>query len=153
MVNRVGLKLIWIDVVEVRMFFVVKIVTISDFLLHLGVQISSHLVLDVLLIVGSHLFIDDLGFLHTLHEGHQSSFRNHDLLLVLEIELFTLLGILWEELVLVAEGMEEHEFREVEKVRILFMLFLEKPQGPWKGALVQDFWLPWHWIPQGQQLW
>ena len=151
--DRIVIKLAWIEVVEVGVFFLLKVIQVGDFLLHLRVQISTHLVLDVLLIVGSHLFIDDLGFLHTLHERQQLSFCKHDLLLVLEEELFTLLGILWEELVLVAEGMEEHEFREVEKVRILFMLFLEKSQGPWKGPLVQDFWLPWHWIPQGQQLW
>ena len=106
---RVGLELIWIDVVIVRMFFVVEVVTVGDFLLHLRVQIRSHLLLYVLLIVGSHLFIDNLGFLHTLQEGHQLSFRTLDLLLVLVKQLLTLLGIFWEELVFVTEGMVENE--------------------------------------------
>ena len=139
--------------VVIRMFFIVEVVTVSNFLLHLRVQISTHLVLDVLLIVGSHLVIDDLGFLDTLHERQQLSFYKYDLLFVLEVELFALLGILWEELILVTEGMEEHQLCEVEKMRILFVLLLEKPQGPWKGALVQDSGLPWHRILQGQQLW
>ena len=93
----------------VRVVFIIKVVNVGYLLFHLRVQVCAHLLFNVPLLIGPHLLIHQLSLLHTLQEGHQLSFRTLDLLLVLVKQLLTLLGIFWEKLVFVTEGMVENE--------------------------------------------
>ena len=60
------LDLVGVDVVVIGMFFFVFVVQIGDFLLIFGIEISPHFLLNVLLFLRFHLFVDELSLLYTL---------------------------------------------------------------------------------------
>ena len=81
------------------------------------------------------------------------SFSVFDFLHVLQVQLFAFFWIFWKEFVLVAERVEEHELCEIEEMRVVVELLLEKSQCPGEVPLVEDFRLSWHQVFQCQLLW
>ena len=130
--------------VVVGVFFLIEVIQVGDFLLHLRVEIGAHRFFFLSPLVSLHLLVDELSLLHTFKEGHQLSFHILDLILVLLVELLALFWIFREELIFVAERVVEHELGEVEEVRVPVKFLLEKPQCPGEGALVQNSRLSWH---------
>ena len=106
---RVVIELVRVDVVVVWVFFFVEVVKVSYFLFVLRIEIWAHLFLQILLLIGFHLLIANLGLLHTLEEGHQLSFSVLDIVLVLQVQLLAFFWIFWKKIVLVTEGVEEHQ--------------------------------------------
>ena len=68
--DRIVIKLAWIEVVEVGVFFLLKVIQVGDFLLHLRVEIGAHCFFSLTSLVSLHLVVNELSLLHALKEGH-----------------------------------------------------------------------------------
>ena len=70
MAIRIVAQLAWVKVIEVGMFFLVKVIQVSDFLLHLRVEIGAHCFFSLTPLISLHLVVNELSLLHALEEGH-----------------------------------------------------------------------------------
>ena len=62
---RVLSDLVCVEVIEVGVFFIVKVIKVGYLLFHLRVQIYAHLLFCIPPLIGLHLLVDELSFLHT----------------------------------------------------------------------------------------
>ena len=70
MAIRIVAQLAWVKMIIVRMFLLVKVIQVSDFLLHLRVEIGAHCFFSLTSLVSFHLVVNELSLLHALKEGH-----------------------------------------------------------------------------------
>ena len=67
---RIVAQLAWVKMIIIRMFLLVKVIQVGDFLLHLRVEISAHCFFFLSPLVSLHLLKNELSLLHALQKGH-----------------------------------------------------------------------------------
>ena len=123
------LHLISVDVVVVWVLLILLLIAIRCLLFHLRVELSPHHLLNAPLLLFSVFLIELLGLINALKEGHQLCLGLFDSVFIFKVKVDALFLIVWKELCLVAEGVEEHQLLQVELVRVVLDPLLEEPDG------------------------
>ena len=123
------LHLVSVDVVVVWVLLILLLIAISCLLFHLWVELSPHHLLNVPLLLCSVFLVELLGLINALQERHQLCLGLFDFIFIFKVKVDALVLIVWKELGLVAERVEEHQLLQVELVRVALNPLLEEPDG------------------------
>ena len=127
--SAVILHLVSVDVVVVWVLLIVLLISISCLLFHLWVKLSPHNLLNAALLLSSVFLVELLGLINAVEEGHQLCLGPFYFVFILKVKCDALLLVIWKELSLVAERVEEHQLLQVKLVRAAFNPLLEEPDG------------------------